>query len=101
MGKYRLVFRNSVAKDLRGIPTADVSRILKRLEALADDPLGPGCEKLSGQGRCRVRPGWYRIVYEILQTGDHRPTIVVVKIGHRDEVYRRSQEPQGDHDPHA
>jgi mRNA interferase RelE/StbE len=87
MAKYRLVFKKSVAKDLRDIPRQDVARILKRIEALTDDPRAPGCEKLSGQERYRVRQGVYRIIYEIQ---DDVLVIVVVKVGHRGEVYRGS-----------
>ena len=85
MASYRLVFKRSVAKDLRGIPKADVARILKRIEALADDPTPPGSEKLSGQNRYRIRQGLYRIIYEI--DGD-RLVVTVVKVGHRREAYR-------------
>jgi mRNA interferase RelE/StbE len=85
MAVYRLTFRKSVAKDLRSIPPNDLSRILKRIEALADDPRPMGSEKLSGQERYRVRQGVYRIVYEIQ---DEELVIIVVKVGHRREVYR-------------
>jgi mRNA interferase RelE/StbE len=85
MASYRLVFKRSVAKDLRAIPKADVARILKRIEVLADDPTPPGSEKLSGQDRYRIRQGLYRIVYEI--DGDQL-VVTVVKVGHRREVYR-------------
>jgi mRNA interferase RelE/StbE len=85
MASYRLTFRKSVAKDLRSIPPNDLSRILKRIEALADDPRPMGSEKLSGQERYRVRQGVYRIVYEIQ---DEELVIIVVKVGHRREVYR-------------
>jgi len=42
MARYELRFRISVAKDLRGIPRADVERILSRIEVLRDDPRPPG-----------------------------------------------------------
>jgi mRNA interferase RelE/StbE len=87
MASYELVFRKSVAKDLRAIPNQDVKRILKRIKALAEDPRPVGCEKLSGQERYRVRQGVYRIVYEI---EDERLIVLVVKVGHRREVYRAS-----------
>ena len=86
MAKYEVVFKRSVYKDLKPIPKADVKRILARIDTLADDPRGPGCEKLSGQERYRVRQGVYRIVYEIV---DERLIITVVKIAHRRWVYDR------------
>jgi len=85
MGKYSLQFKESVARDLRAIPKADVARILRRIEQLADEPRPPGVEKLSSQERYRVRQGNYRIVYEIV---DDRLVVVVVRVGHRREVYR-------------
>ena len=87
MANYRLIFRKSVAKDLRSIPKRDVARILKRIEALAGNPRPEGCEKLSGQERFRVRQGAYRIIYEIRDT---ERIITVVKIGHRRHVYKSS-----------
>ena len=87
MARYKLLFKKSVSKDLRDIPKKDVTRILKRFEALAEDPRAPGCEKLSGQERYRIRQGVYRIVYEIQ---DDVLVVIVVKIGHRRDVYRGS-----------
>lgn len=86
MAKYEIVFKRSVYKDLKPIPKADVKRILERIDTLADDPRGPGCEKLSGQERYRFRQGVYRIVYEI---ADDRLIVTVVKVGHRGQVYNR------------
>ena len=83
MGKYRLAFKNSVAKDLRSIPNVDVQGILERFDELASNPRPLGSEKLSGQERYRVRQGDYRIIYEI---DDDVLVVVVVKVGHRREV---------------
>ena len=85
MAKYKLTFKKSVTKDLRVIPKRDLSRILKRIETLADEPRGEGCIKLSAQQRYRVRQGLYRIVYEIR---DEVLVVHVVKIGHRGAVYK-------------
>jgi mRNA interferase RelE/StbE len=85
MASYELAFKRSVAKDLRAFPKQDVKRILTRVRALAADPRPPGCERLSGRDRYRVRQGVYRIVYEI---DDARLEVLVVKIGHRGDVYR-------------
>ncbi len=88
MASYSIEFKRSVVKDLRGIPSKDIQRILQRIDSLADDPRPPGCEKLSGLERYRLRQGNYRILYEIL---DERVLIVVVKIGHRRSVYQTSK----------
>lgn len=85
MAGYKIFFRKSVAKDLEKIPGRDIRRILKRIKALGDDPRPPGCEKLSGRERYRVRQGNYRIVYSIQ---DDVLTVWVIKVGHRRDVYR-------------
>jgi mRNA interferase RelE/StbE len=86
MARYELRVKPSVAKDLRGIPKADVKRILSRMQALCADPRASGCEKLAGNSELyRVRQGVYRIVYAILET---HVVVEVVKVGHRSEVYR-------------
>jgi len=85
MGRFSLLFTRSVAKDLRPTPKRDVTRILRRIEGLADDPRPEGCEKLTDQERYRIRQGDYRIVYEVQ---DDARIVTVVKIGHRREAYR-------------
>ncbi|MFA6472221.1 MAG: type II toxin-antitoxin system RelE/ParE family toxin [Candidatus Latescibacterota bacterium] len=86
MGKYNLFFKKSVAHDLRTIPQKDVARILKCFETLSENPRGHGCEKLSGRDRYRLRAGVYRIIYEI---HDDTLTVVVVKAGHRRDIYEK------------
>ena len=86
MASYRLIFRKSVAKDLRAIPNKDVFRILRRIESLQENPRPAGSEKLSGQERYRLRQGVYRIVYEVT---DEFLVVTVVKVGHRKRVYKQ------------
>jgi len=86
MAKYEVSLKKSVAKDLRAIPKRDVGRILERIRSLAEEPRPAGCEKLSSQERYRIRQGVYRIIYEI---EDNRLVVLVVKVGHRREVYQK------------
>ena len=85
MAKYEIVFKRSVAKDLRKIPSKDLSRILKVIEQLADNPRPAGFEKLSSQERYRIRQGDYRVLYEIKES---RLILIIVKVGHRRDIYR-------------
>jgi len=85
MAEYKIYFKESIEKDFRIIPKKDLQKILIRIEALAKDPKPPGCEKLTGQERYRIRQGLYRIIYSI---HDKELTVLVVKVGHRKEVYR-------------
>jgi mRNA interferase RelE/StbE len=85
MAEYRIFFKKSVQKDLSAIPKKDLKKILTRIQSLADDPPPPGCEKLTGQERYRLRQGRYRILYSIQ---DDELSIWIVKVGHRTDVYR-------------
>jgi mRNA interferase RelE/StbE len=85
MAAYKVYFRESVEKDFSVVPKKDLKKILRRIEALAENPRPSGCEKLTGQERYRVRQGRYRIVYSIQ---DEALTVWIVKVGHRKEVYR-------------
>ena len=77
MASYRVLFKKSVAKDLRSIPSKEIKRILQRIDSIAENPRAEGCIKLSGQECYRVRQGVYRIVYEIQ---NEELVILVVKV---------------------
>ena len=85
MARFELRFKPSVVKDLRGIPKVEVRRLLKRMEALRDDPRPAGCEKLTDRDVYRIRQGVYRIVYSVDDAGI---VVEVIKVGHRSGVYR-------------
>ena len=87
MAKFKITFKKSVTKDLRSIPKQDISRILNRINLLAENPKGDGCIKLSGQETYRVRQGLYRIIYEIK---DDLLVVQIIKIGHRSDVYKNN-----------
>ena len=87
MKKYSVRLKRSAIKEIEGIPRkADRRRILERIGELADEPRPIGCQKLSGKDRYRIRQGPYRILYTI---EDDILTVVVVRIAHRRDVYRR------------
>ena len=85
MAVYKIYFKKSVEKDLIGIPKKDLKKILDRIELLAENPRPPGCQKLAGQKRYRLRQGRYRILYSIQ---DDELTVWVVRVGHRKDIYR-------------
>lgn len=63
----------------------DRRRIASKIQQLASNPRPTGTEKLSGQEKYRLRQGDYRVLYSV---DDDRLTVVIVKIGHRRDVYR-------------
>lgn len=74
--RYEIFFKKSIEKDFKSTPKKDLQRIIQLIGSLANDPRPPGCEKLTGQDRYRVRQGRYRIVYSIQ---DHELTVWVVR----------------------
>jgi mRNA interferase RelE/StbE len=87
VARYSLSIKRSAAKELEDVAQkADRQRLVARIEGLAANPRPPGCEKLAGYSdRYRVRQGDYRVVYSI---DDAARVVLVVKVGHRREVYR-------------
>ncbi|MDA8136739.1 MAG: type II toxin-antitoxin system RelE/ParE family toxin [Desulfobacteraceae bacterium] len=83
---YAIEFRPSVLKNLERFPKRDLVRIKKKIEELGRDLPDPNTTKMKGNHSFhRVRTGDYRIIYEIQ---DDRLIILIVKIGHRKDVYK-------------
>ena len=86
MASYSLRIKQSAAKELEAIGSkTDRQRIVGKIEALADDPRPPSCQKLSGRDLYRLRQGRYRILYSI---EDRDLIVCVIRIGDRKDVYR-------------
>ena len=86
MAKYRVLYTEAFYKSLGPIPKKDTERILNKTRKLAEDPRPPESQELAAQEKYRIRQGNYRIVYKIK---DVRLIVIVVKVGHRREVYDR------------
>ena len=86
MARYEVFIKPSALKELESVGTRKLRRnLVERIAALADNPRPQGCTKLAGDDRYRVRHGVYRLVYSV---DDERRVVLVVKIGHRKDVYR-------------
>ena len=87
MASYRIEFARSAEKDLRKIAKKEIPRILRAVEALADEPRPSGAKKLTGSERTyRIRTGGYRVVYEV---EDGILVVLVVRIASRGDAYRK------------
>jgi len=83
---YRIEIKGSAAKALKKIPKANRKRIVEKIDSLAESPPNPDTTKMKGNNPFhKVRIGDYRIVYEIQEDV---LVILVVKIGHRKDIYR-------------
>ena len=83
---YSIEFKNSVKKDLKTIDKGKVKTILEEIESLksgVDDK--ENIIKLKGNNPYyRLRTGDYRIIFEKF---DDKLVILVVRVGHRKEIY--------------
>jgi mRNA interferase RelE/StbE len=86
VANYKIFIKLSAKKELESLPQNDLIKIVEKIKNLSIDPRPPGAEKLSGDDKYRVRQGNYRIMYTI---EDEKFIIIIVKIGHRREVYRK------------
>jgi mRNA interferase RelE/StbE len=85
VASYNVQIKRSAAKELETLPLKDRRRVVRRIHALAAEPRPAGCEKLSGLEKYRLRQGDYRVLYSV---DDAARAVIVVKIGHRRDVYR-------------
>ena len=86
MEKYKVVLKPSAVKEIESVPRKkERQQIIKRIGLLENDPRPPGCKKLSGHDKYRIRQGSYRIVYGI---EDDELVVYIVKVGHRKNVYQ-------------
>ena len=84
---YSVEVTPAAQRDLRALERGILDRVDRKIRALAENPRPPDVEKLEGAGDLyRVRVGDYRILYGI---EDDRLLVLIVRIRHRREVYRR------------
>ena len=82
---YRVALSPLAARQLRKLDAQARRRIQAALDLLAEQPRPPAATRLvGGAGEWRVRTGDYRIVYEI---EDDHLQVLVLRLGHRREVY--------------
>lgn len=84
---YKVSYKQSVERDLRKLPKAEVRRILAKVER--DLPRrADQCPILTGEfaGLRRMRAGDYRVIFAVVED-----EVVVLRIGHRKDVYRKGR----------
>jgi len=85
--QYTVEFRPAVLKGLKRLPKRDIVRLKKKIEELGSNLPDPRTTKMKGNNTFhKIRSGDYRIIYEI---HNDRVVILVVKVGHRKDVYKK------------
>ncbi len=86
MASYSVELTRTAEKQLRRVAKRDRSRLLDAIEALGTKPRPQGARKLQGyEDIYRIRVGQYRVVHEVI---DDRVLVIVLKLGHRKDIYR-------------
>lgn len=87
MAAASVEYKASALSDLDRLDRAVALRVLNKIEKSLAEPGGDG-ERLSGefQGLLRLRVGDYRVIYARTAIG-----YLVLRIGHRGDVYRRGR----------
>jgi mRNA interferase RelE/StbE len=85
--RYQVLFAPAADRQLRKLPQSVQKRIVRSVEGLQTNPRPPGAIKLQGEHDLyRLRAGDWRVVYQV---ADDRLVVLVVRIGHRGDVYRK------------
>ena len=85
--KYTVEIRPNVLKNVKRFPKRDLVKIKKKIDEFSADLPEPATTKIKGNNPFhKVRSGDYRIIYEI---HDDKLVILIVKIGHRKDVYKK------------
>ena len=86
MPEWRIEFKPPTYRAFAKLDAAKKRRLAPAIQALRKDPRPSVAKRLvSNEALWRIRVGAYRIVYTI---EDDRLVIVVVRLGHRRDVYR-------------
>ncbi len=82
---YHIEFSKNAEREFLKISGKIRISIGRKIDSLTANPRPPGHKKLTGlDGLYRIRIGDYRVVYRIQ---DKQLIVLVVKIGHRKDVY--------------
>ena len=83
---YSVVVLRAATRAMERLHPDAWMRIRQAIRTLAAEPRPVGCKRLAAdEALYRVRVGDYRIIYEVR---DGELVVLVVRVGHRREVYR-------------
>ena len=83
---YTVEVAPAAGRQIRKLDRETQRRVLACLEGLSEEPRSKDSVKLqAAEDLYRVRVGDYRIIYEI---SDRQLLVLVLKVGHRREIYR-------------
>jgi mRNA interferase RelE/StbE len=85
VASYVVEIKLSARKELETLPDNVLSRVIRKMDSLAQQPRPAGCKKLKGyKGQWRLRVGDWRVLYII---DDAAKLVSITRIAHRRDVY--------------
>ena len=84
--KYRIEFSPSAESQFKRLPKEVQARLNPRIDSLNENPFPRGAKRLSAEESLyRLRIGDYHVIYQVQ---GRVLLILILKIGHRKNVYR-------------
>lgn len=84
--RFRAVLSPAAQRELAKLAPPMLHRLRTAIDRLEINPRPIGAERLRGSDDLlRIRVGDYRVIYRVI---DDRLVVLVIRVGHRREVYR-------------
>ena len=81
---FKIIWDKKAQDDLHKLDALIARRIILKVRELEEDPFSKEIKRLKGETLFRLRVGDYRILFDII-----RDAIIVLKIGHRKNIYEK------------
>lgn len=87
--QFEVTWSQAALKTLRKLDNPTRERLVKAAQLLSGNPHPPAAKRLTGTSSTastfRIRTGDWRLLYTVQ---DRKLIVLIVKVGHRGEVYR-------------
>ncbi len=84
--KFQIIWSESAAKELKRLDRTVANRIYKKVSQLSENPYHLDVVKMVGDPYFKLRVGDYRVIFDIQ---NDMLRILVLKVGHRKNVYKK------------
>ncbi len=81
---YKIILDKEAEQYLDKLDDFIANRIIKKIKTLQENPFSKDVKRLRDDNSFRLRIGDYRILFEV-----SKDTIIILKIGHRKNIYDR------------
>jgi mRNA interferase RelE/StbE len=79
---FKIIWDKKAQNDIHKLDNLIARRIILKVRELEEDPFSKDIKRLKGETSFRLRVGDYRVLFDII-----RDAIIVLKVGHRKNIY--------------